>query len=69
MKEGRGLLVRGDGNVYEGSFKRDKANGYGVYKNKEMNSANKLVIVSRYEGEWKDDKYHGCGIETWNDKS
>jgi hypothetical protein len=48
---------------------RDKANGYGIYKNKEMNSSGKLIIVSRYEGEWKDDKYHGCGIETWNDNS
>jgi hypothetical protein len=47
----------------------DKANGYGIYKNKEMNSEGRLQIISRYDGEWKDDKYHGCGQETWNDNS
>jgi len=35
-----------DGDIYEGEWENDKANGYGIYLNKEGDI---------YEGEWKDD--------------
>ena len=43
-----------NGDVYQGEFMNDKANGYGVYTHKEG---------SRYEGHWKDDIKHGFGKE------
>lgn len=49
-----------DGDVFEGEWKCDKANGYGIYIHK--NGA-------RYEGNWKDDFQDGYGIETWADGS
>ena len=49
--------MKADGDVYEGNFADDKANGYGIYKQKQFNpSTGKLEIISRFEGEWKDDK-------------
>jgi hypothetical protein len=38
--------VHVDGDVYDGFWANDKANGYGVYKH---------VNGAQYEGEWKDD--------------
>ncbi len=45
-----------DGDVYEGDWSNDMANGKGVY----MHSGG-----ARYEGEWKDDLQNGNGVETW----
>ena len=47
MAEGFGRLVHAEGDIYEGTWKADKANGYGVYTN---------YGGSRYEGRWVDDK-------------
>ena len=40
-------------------FKKDKRNGWGVYKNKEGNIL--------YEGEWKDDMKDGYGCYIFED--
>lgn len=47
MACGFGRLIHADGDVYEGEWKDDKANGHGIYTHAEG---------SRYEGQWLDDK-------------
>jgi len=39
-----------DGDIFEGEWQGDKANGYGTYIH---------VNGARYEGLWKDDLQHG----------
>lgn len=50
-------MTHANGDIYEGMWKDDKANGFGVFI--DTNNA-------RYEGEWVDDTQHGQGIETWD---
>ena len=47
VKDGFGKFTYFNGDVYEGMFKNDKRNGWGVYRTKEG---------TKYEGEWKDMK-------------
>jgi len=35
MANGKGRLIHADGDVYEGEWVEDKANGYGFYLHKE----------------------------------
>lgn len=49
-------MTHANGDIYDGSWKEDKANGYGVFV--DINNA-------RYEGYWNEDQQHGEGIETW----
>ena len=49
-----------DGDVYDGAWVNDKANGFGVYIH---------VNGARYEGMWKDDLQHGRGEVSWTDNS
>jgi hypothetical protein len=50
-------MTHANSDVYEGFWKDDKANGYGVFM--DTNGA-------MYEGEWLDDMQHGHGTETWD---
>jgi hypothetical protein len=52
LRDGRGRQIWADGSLYEGYWRRDKANGRG-----------RLIHADGdvYEGEWKDDKAHGYG--------
>ena len=43
----KGKLIHADGDIYEGEWKDDKANGFGVYIH---------VNGAKYEGEWLNDK-------------
>lgn len=44
MRNGTGKLIMANGNIYEGSFEKNKFNGYG-----------KLELDDKtYNGEWKD---------------
>ena len=52
--------MHADGDVYEGEWVDDKANGKGKYFH--ANGAN-------YDGEWKNDLQHGEGVEKWSDGS
>jgi hypothetical protein len=45
--------MRVDGDVYEGSWLDDKADGYGIYVHNDG---------AKYLGYWKQDKQHGYGI-------
>ena len=45
-----------DGDEFEGEWKDDKANGYGVYVH---------INGAKYEGNWKDDIQDSFGVETW----
>lgn len=51
-KDGKGILFKVDGSLYEGYWKADKAHGRGrsIHASGEM-----------YNGEWKYDKKHGYG--------
>lgn len=52
-RDGMGMLIWPDGSVYEGYWKRNKANGKGrlIHADKDI-----------YVGEWRDDKAHGKGM-------
>lgn len=56
----QGKLIHADGDIYEGEWKDDKANGIGIYIH---------VNGAKYEGEWLNDKQHGEGIENWPDNA
>ena len=53
-------MIHADGDIYEGEWKDDKANGYGIYIH---------VNGAKYEGEWLNDKQHGQGVENWPDNA
>ena len=64
--EGKGELTYINKNqIYIGQFKRNKKEGLGrLYKLIKINNKqNKLLL---YNGEWKNNKYHGVGIEEGN---
>jgi hypothetical protein len=50
-----------DGDTYEGDWANNKANGFGIYSNRDG--------AARYEGAFKDDMQHGKGIEVWDEGS
>lgn len=50
-------MSHANGDMYEGRWTDDKANGKGVF----VDSAN-----ARYEGDWLDDMQHGNGEEQWD---
>ena len=52
--------MHADGDIYEGEWLDDKANGQGKYTTHNGNI---------YEGSWKNDKQDGFGKETWKDDS
>jgi hypothetical protein len=43
----KGKLIHADGDIYDGEWKDDKANGFGNYIH---------VNGAKYEGEWLNDK-------------
>jgi hypothetical protein len=51
-------MTHANGDVYNGQWQDDKANGYGVFI--DVNNA-------KYEGYWYEDQQHGEGIETWGE--
>lgn len=53
-----GKIIHRDGDFYEGDWKDDQANGYGIYSSPDG---------TQYEGEWKNDLQHGFGKEKWPD--
>ncbi len=54
---GKGKFTHVDGDIYDGEWKDDKANGYGVYIHAKTGA--------RYEGYWENDMQHGSGVETY----
>lgn len=54
--EGKGKMVWGSGDWYEGDFKNNIINGYGKYYSKK----NDIY----YEGTYRDGKRHGAGVMT-----
>jgi 4-amino-4-deoxy-L-arabinose transferase-like glycosyltransferase len=52
IKEGQGTYVFSDGSTYEGQWKNDKRNGFGIMK---------YADGSRFEGFWLENKEHGKG--------
>lgn len=46
MMHGKGQLIHSNGEIYEGQWKNDKANGFGKYKHSDG---------AIYEGDWFED--------------
>eukprot|EP01117_Protostelium_nocturnum_P002525 TRINITY_DN1323_c0_g2_i2.p1 TRINITY_DN1323_c0_g2~~TRINITY_DN1323_c0_g2_i2.p1 ORF type:complete len:1265 (-),score=564.26 TRINITY_DN1323_c0_g2_i2:67-3558(-) len=77
MKGAEGLLVCNNGDVYRGSWKRNKRNGNGIsisnektvmyagqWKDDERNGSGNLLnknTLESYKGEWKGNQRHGTG--------
>ena len=82
-RNGPGKLIFPDDSQYEGNFKDNEFDGYGVYKcksyiykgnyiNGKKHGKGKLEDFIKnlvYEGEFSDDKKNGFGIEKYNDGS
>jgi hypothetical protein len=83
LKNGKGKYTFKNGNIYDGEYKNDKMNGYGIYEDMEFiyegyflndkkhgqgSEVNKTNTY-RYEGEWKDNLKNGLGKEILPDKS
>ncbi len=52
--QGTGKFIHSNGEVYEGEFVNDKANGYGKFERESGEI---------YMGYWVDDKPHGNGTQ------
>jgi hypothetical protein len=59
MRDGEGSMTYASGNRYEGSWQRDKKNGYGVMR--------WLNLREKYAGGWADDMQSGYGEHVWMD--
>jgi hypothetical protein len=57
MANGRGRMTHANGDVYEGLWVDDRANGFGIFI--DVNNE------AKFEGYWLEDLQHGEGIETW----
>ena len=55
--KGKGYLFFKTGEEYKGEWEENRANGFGIYKSKEV----------KYEGKWKNDRQEGIGTEIWKD--
>jgi hypothetical protein len=53
-------MLHGDGDIYEGEWAYDMANGVGEYIH---------ATGGRYKGQWVNDQMHGNGVEEWPDGS
>ena len=65
------MLTFADGDTYEGEFKSNKAEGWGIYikcdgTKYEGNVFSKIINII-YNLKWLGDKQHGEGIETLKD--
>lgn len=60
IREGRGLLVKKDGAIYEGWFRNNKFHGKGRVIS---------ALGDMYDGELKDGKEYGVGTFIWADGS
>jgi len=81
QKNGQGKLLLPNESEYEGNFKNNEFDGYGVFKSKTYNywgnfiegkkngkgKYEDLIKDSIYEGEFVDDKKNGYGEEKYND--
>ena len=83
QKNGQGKLLLPNDTEYEGNFKNNEFDGYGVFKSKSYNyfgnytegkkkgkgKYEDLVKGSTYNGEFSDDQKNGYGEENYNDGS
>ena len=60
------MIVHVDGDIYDGQWLNDMANGKGAYIHSGKFHYN-TIGGAKYEGDWKDDLQHGNGIEVWPD--
>ena len=74
VKSGHGTYKSADGVVYQGQYKHDRQEGWGVlaYPTGDLfdgHGTMHWVAGARYEGQWKAGEYHGMGAFTWADGS
>ena len=79
-RNGKGKLIFPDGSTYEGDFKNNEFDGFGIYKSKsyiyegnfvkgKMSGKGKyedLIKETTYEGDFFDDKKNGTGVEKYS---
>ena len=53
QRNGQGMMIMDNGDIYKGSFKDNKRHGPGLCQ---------FSTGAIYKGEWKDDKPHGNGL-------
>ena len=61
---GEGIMIYPDGRRYEGNFKENEHNGFGIM---EYPSGDVYGEGSKYAGQWKKNKRHGQGVMTYLD--
>ena len=56
MMHGKGKLFTSKGNIYEGEFKNNKAEGYGIFYNSNGDKYEGKFKNNKIERKWKDMK-------------
>ncbi|KAK2949729.1 putative MORN repeat protein [Blattamonas nauphoetae] len=59
--EGEGIRVWADGRVYKGGFSNGEFSGKGTFTRYGRDDDGDAVVLSQYEGHWKDNQYSGLG--------
>ncbi len=58
VRGGPGRVIHKNGDMYEGEWKNNKADGYGTFT---------TTDGQKYTGDWVGDRKHGKGKEVWPD--
>jgi hypothetical protein len=75
MGDGRGRIIHGEGDVYDGEWVNDKAHGRGTYLHMDREDKQHGFGVEtwpdggKYEGNFEYGKKHGMGTFKWADGS
>ena len=74
IKNGRGIQIFGNNNIYYGYWEDNKLNGIGkiIKCNQKINDLNSIFnddLIPYYLGEWKNNLEDGKGEEIWKDNS
>jgi len=59
MANGYGRLIHTDGDIYEGEWTEDRAEGYGNFRT--YSGVYSHVCGAIFKGKWKNDKQEGYG--------
>ena len=74
LRNGRGIQIFNNNNIYYGFWEKDKMNGMGkmIKMNRKINDLSTIFnsnLIPYYYGEWKNNLEDGKGEEKWRDNS